>query len=139
MFIPCCIGWLKDSRSLLKVSGSIVIWYIVKALFIGIAYWLCFAQASGGAEAELAYLNKILAIDLVFTSDSDIFLFGATHVMRRSVKIIIKCLICCNTQPVHKITKTVIMLKYILLMLLQIKIIGFFQLCDFFYCCDEWW
>jgi hypothetical protein len=30
-------------------------------------------------------LNQILAIDLVFTSDSDVFLFGATHVMRRSV------------------------------------------------------
>lgn len=42
-------------------------------------------QAPGEAEAELAYLNKILAIDLVITSDSDIFLFGATHVMRRSV------------------------------------------------------
>lgn len=42
-------------------------------------------QAPGEAEAELAYLNQILAIDLVLTSDSDIFLFGATHVIRRSV------------------------------------------------------
>jgi 5'-3' exonuclease len=42
-------------------------------------------QAPGEAEAELAYLNQILAIDLVLTSDSDVFLFGATHVMRRSV------------------------------------------------------
>ncbi|KIM44282.1 hypothetical protein M413DRAFT_67934 [Hebeloma cylindrosporum] len=39
--------------------------------------------APGEAEAELAYLNQIHAIDLVLTSDSDIFLFGATHVMRR--------------------------------------------------------
>ena len=30
-------------------------------------------------------MNQILAIDLVLTSDSDIFLFGATHVLRRSV------------------------------------------------------
>ena len=42
-------------------------------------------QAPGEAEAELAYLNQILAIDLVLTSDSDVFIFGATHVMRRSV------------------------------------------------------
>jgi Holliday junction resolvase YEN1 len=42
-------------------------------------------QAPGEAEAELAYLNQILAIDLVLTSDSDVFLFGATHVIRRSV------------------------------------------------------
>jgi 5'-3' exonuclease len=42
-------------------------------------------QAPGEAEAELGYLNRILAIDLVLTSDSDIFIFGATHVMRRSV------------------------------------------------------
>ena len=38
-------------------------------------------QAPGEAEAELAYLNQILAIDLVLTSDSDIFVFGATHVI----------------------------------------------------------
>ena len=42
-------------------------------------------QAPGEAEAELAYLNQILAIDLVLTSDSDVFIFGATHVVRRSV------------------------------------------------------
>ena len=42
-------------------------------------------QAPGEAEAELAYFNQILAIDLVLTSDSDVFLFGATHVMQRSV------------------------------------------------------
>ena len=46
---------------------------------------LILQQAPGEAEAELAYLNQILAIDLVLTSDSDVFLFGATHVMRRSV------------------------------------------------------
>ena len=42
-------------------------------------------QAPGEAEAELAYLNRIQAVDLVLTSDSDVFLFGATHVMRRLV------------------------------------------------------
>ena len=45
---------------------------------------LILQQAPGEAEAELAYLNQILAIDLVLTS-GDVFLFGATHVMRRSV------------------------------------------------------
>ena len=40
-------------------------------------------KAPGEAEAELAYLNQIQAIDLVLTTDSDIFLFGATHVIRR--------------------------------------------------------
>ena len=42
-------------------------------------------QAPGEAKAELAYLNQILAIDLVLTSDSDIFIFGATHVVQRSI------------------------------------------------------
>ena len=40
---------------------------------------LTLQQAPGKAEVELAYLNWILAIDLVLTSDSDIFLFGATY------------------------------------------------------------
>jgi XPG I-region len=48
---------------------------------------LTLQQAPGEAEAELAYLNKISAIDLVLTSDSDVFLFGATHVMRRYVTV----------------------------------------------------
>jgi holliday junction resolvase GEN1/YEN1 len=48
-------------------------------------YILTLFQAPGEAEAELAYLSQIYAIDLVLTSDSDIFLFGATHVVRRSV------------------------------------------------------
>ena len=39
-------------------------------------------KAPGEAEVELAYLNQIQAIDLVLTTDSDIFLFGATHVIR---------------------------------------------------------
>ena len=42
---------------------------------------LILQQAPGEAEVELAYLNQILAIDLVLTSDSDVFLFGATHFM----------------------------------------------------------
>jgi 5'-3' exonuclease len=41
-------------------------------------------KAPGEAEAELAYLNQIRAIDLVLTSDSDVFMFGATHVVRWS-------------------------------------------------------
>ena len=55
----------------------------------GITVCLCMnftynLKAPGEAEAELAYLNQIHAIDLVLTSDSGIFLFGATHVIRRS-------------------------------------------------------
>ena len=46
---------------------------------------LTLQQAPAEAEAELAYLNRILAIDLVLTSDSDVFLFGTTHVIRRSL------------------------------------------------------
>lgn len=42
-------------------------------------------QAPGEAEAELAYLNEIHVIDLVLTSDSDIFAFGATHVIQQFV------------------------------------------------------
>ena len=42
-------------------------------------------QAPGEAEAELAYLNKIHAIDLILTSDSDVFVFGATHIIRQFV------------------------------------------------------
>ena len=90
MFAPFRIGWLKDSRSSLKVLGFTVIRYVVESLVIDIACWLCFTQAPGEAEAELAYLNKIHAIDLVLTSDSDAFLFGATHVMRRLVEVILK-------------------------------------------------
>jgi Holliday junction resolvase YEN1 len=52
---------------------------------ISFNFILTLHQAPGEAEAELAYLNQILAIDLVLTSDSDIFLFGATHVIRRYV------------------------------------------------------
>ncbi|KAJ7227763.1 PIN domain-like protein [Mycena rebaudengoi] len=38
--------------------------------------------APGEAEAELAYLNKSGLIDMIFTTDSDVFIFGATHVIR---------------------------------------------------------
>ncbi|KAF9035298.1 PIN domain-like protein, partial [Panaeolus papilionaceus] len=36
--------------------------------------------APGEAEAELAYLNCTQAIDLVISSDSDVFLFRAQQV-----------------------------------------------------------
>ncbi|KAF6751253.1 PIN domain-like protein [Ephemerocybe angulata] len=38
--------------------------------------------APGEAEAELASLNKLGAVDFVLTSDSDIFMFGAPHIIR---------------------------------------------------------
>lgn len=42
-------------------------------------------QAPGEAEAELAYLNRIGAIDAVLSDDVDNFLFGATMVIRKWV------------------------------------------------------
>lgn len=41
-----------------------------------------FGQAPGEAEAELAYLNLTGTIDTVLADDSDIFIFGATSVIR---------------------------------------------------------
>lgn len=52
-------------------------------------YWLprngCLLlhQAPGEAEAELAHLNHIGAIDAVMTDDVDTFIFGATHILRK--------------------------------------------------------
>jgi Holliday junction resolvase YEN1 len=43
------------------------------------------AQAPGEAEAELAILNWTGIIDAVVTNDSDVFVFGATHVVRKYV------------------------------------------------------
>ena len=63
----------------------IATWYCCRHHTTSFNVILTLPQAPGEAEAELAYLNQILAIDLVLTSDSDIFLFGATHVMRRYV------------------------------------------------------
>ncbi|THU80445.1 hypothetical protein K435DRAFT_874379 [Dendrothele bispora CBS 962.96] len=40
-------------------------------------------QAPGEAEAELATLNTVGAIDAVFTDDSDVFVFGARTVIRQ--------------------------------------------------------
>lgn len=42
-------------------------------------------QAPGEAEAELAYLNRINAIDAILSDDVDTFLFGATVVVRKYV------------------------------------------------------
>ncbi|KAJ7620670.1 PIN domain-like protein [Mycena rosella] len=38
--------------------------------------------AEGEAEAELAALNRFRLIDLILTSDNDVFVFGATHMIR---------------------------------------------------------
>ncbi|KAJ7508231.1 PIN domain-like protein, partial [Mycena galericulata] len=38
-------------------------------------------QAPGDAEAELAYLNRLNLVDLIFTVDASVFIFGATHVV----------------------------------------------------------
>jgi 5'-3' exonuclease len=42
-------------------------------------------KAPGEAEAELARLNQAGIIDIVLTDNSDVFLFGATRVMRTYV------------------------------------------------------
>ncbi|KIL57606.1 hypothetical protein M378DRAFT_87657 [Amanita muscaria Koide BX008] len=42
-------------------------------------------QAPGEAEAELAQLNAAGLIDGILTDDSDVFVFGATHVIRSSI------------------------------------------------------
>ncbi|KAF8973355.1 PIN domain-like protein [Flammula alnicola] len=42
-------------------------------------YWL---QAPSKAEAELALLSRNKAIDVILTSDSDLLVFGAGHVMK---------------------------------------------------------
>lgn len=39
-------------------------------------------QAPGEAEAELATLSAGGYLDVVLTNDSDVFVFGATHVIR---------------------------------------------------------
>ncbi|KAM6491705.1 PIN domain-like protein [Amanita muscaria] len=41
-------------------------------------------QAPGEAEAELAQLNAVGLIDAIMTDDSDVSVFGATHVIRSS-------------------------------------------------------
>ena len=40
-------------------------------------------QAPGEAEAELAMLSELGVIDMVITSDSNTFIFGAQCVLRR--------------------------------------------------------
>lgn len=42
-------------------------------------------QAPGEAEAELAYLNRLGAIDAVITDDIDCLAFGATYVLHKYV------------------------------------------------------
>lgn len=41
--------------------------------------------APGEAEAELAYLNRMGAIDAIITDDVDTFVFGASTVIRKCV------------------------------------------------------
>lgn len=48
-------------------------------------------QAPGEAEAELAYLNNIGAIDAVLTDDVDAFLFGAQTVIRKYAVDLVLC------------------------------------------------
>jgi len=46
-------------------------------------FFLITSQAPAEAEAEMMYLDRTGAFDMVMTSDSDIFLFGGAHVIRR--------------------------------------------------------
>ncbi|KAF6762537.1 PIN domain-like protein [Ephemerocybe angulata] len=47
------------------------------------AFGFHWSIAPGEGEAQLAHMNRAGIIDFVFTSDSDIFLFGAVRVIRR--------------------------------------------------------
>ncbi|PPR07281.1 hypothetical protein CVT26_012441 [Gymnopilus dilepis] len=49
---------------------------------LALAFGFYCHTAPGEAEAELAYLNSVQAVDIVYTADSDIFVFGATQIMR---------------------------------------------------------
>ena len=40
-------------------------------------------EAAGEAEAELAFLNRIGAVDAIMTDDADAFLFGAKVIIRK--------------------------------------------------------
>jgi hypothetical protein len=44
-------------------------------------------QAPGEVCAELAHLNQLGWIDFVYMSNSDVFVFGATEVIRRYVPL----------------------------------------------------
>ena len=50
---------------------------------MSVGYAVDCVQAPGEAEAELAKLNQMGAIDAVMTEDNDTFLFGAHHVIRQ--------------------------------------------------------
>ncbi|KAJ7513009.1 PIN domain-like protein [Mycena galericulata] len=43
-------------------------------------------NAPGEADAELAYLNRLELIDIIFTINEEVFIFGATHVMYSPVE-----------------------------------------------------
>ncbi|KAJ6497260.1 PIN domain-like protein, partial [Mycena vulgaris] len=45
------------------------------------AFGFHYYTAPGEAEAELAWLNRMNVIDVIFTTDSDVFVFGASHVI----------------------------------------------------------
>lgn len=47
--------------------------------FFNFSMW----EAYGEAEAECAMLERLGFVDMIFTGDSDIFLFGARHVVRQ--------------------------------------------------------
>ncbi|KAF5329168.1 hypothetical protein D9611_013215 [Ephemerocybe angulata] len=47
------------------------------------AFGFHWSTAPGEAEAQLAHMNQAGIVDFAFTSDSDIFLFGAVRVIRR--------------------------------------------------------
>jgi 5'-3' exonuclease len=53
-------------------------------------------KAPGEAEAELAHLNNIGAIDAILSDDVDNFLFGAKIVIRKCVMALHARLICAS-------------------------------------------
>ena len=78
------IGSHSHFKSLSMHSASTHTWYVIfKVVGIGRKQVTdALSKAPGEAEAELARLCNVHAIDAVVTEDSDIFVFGATHVIR---------------------------------------------------------
>lgn len=87
--LPLLPLFVLDGRSRPKVkrgskmgkSGSHALAKDLKMLLD--AFGMEWREAAGEAEAELAYLNRIGAIDAVMTDDADTFLFGANTLIRK--------------------------------------------------------
>jgi len=69
-------------RKSFKISDSILMMCDLFKIHI-LNFFLITSQAPAKAEVEMAYLDRTGAFDMVMMSNSDIFLFGGAHVIRR--------------------------------------------------------